>query len=314
MKNKAIKLTLFALAMALTPMVMGQSLEEINSVSADGTFQLSLAGVLYAFAIVLVLIAAGMMVIAVHMKRYLKGELGEEYAKRQPFWERLFQIKPIASDKDTVINHPHDGIYELDNPPPPWFMFLFYGTILFAVVYFVRFSITDYGYTQVEEYEAEMQQAEEVKAKFLASSGAAVDESNVELLTSDADLNKGKSIFEANCAQCHGDYGQGVRGPNFTDKNWIYGGDIKDVFKTVKYGTPKGMPTWAQSMGATSLQAVASYVISLEGTQLPDGVIGLPPAGELYDRSAGGSDATTEADTTTTTVTETTETDTTANE
>ena len=45
-----------------------------------------------------------------------KGELGEEYSNRQPFWERVFQVKAVSSDKDTLINHPHDGIYELDNP------------------------------------------------------------------------------------------------------------------------------------------------------------------------------------------------------
>ncbi len=289
MKHKLIKSAFALVGLFMTQAAMGQSLEDIQAATESGpAYQFSLATVLFIFAIILVFIAAGMLIIAVHMKRYLKGELGEEYAKRQPFWEKLFQIKPISSDKDTVINHPHDGIYELDNPPPPWFMFLFYGTILFALIYYIRFTFTDSGYTQAEEYAEEMQLAEDEKAKLLAASGGnVIDETNVELLTSESDLSKGAAIFKANCVSCHGDYGQGGIGPNFTDNYWLHGGDIKDVFSIVKNGSPnRKMQSWSKNMPPASLQAVASYVITLEGTKLPDGIIGQPAQGEPYDRNA----------------------------
>ena len=289
MKNKIIKSVFALAALFLTQAAMGQSLEEIQA-AADGgpAYQISLATVLFIFAIILVFIAAGMLLIAVHMKRYLKGELGEAYTKRQPFWEKLFQIKPISSDKDTVINHPHDGIYELDNPPPPWFMFLFYGTIVFALIYYIRFTFTDSGYTQAEEYAQEMKLAEEEQQKILAEGGGdVIDETTVELLTDEADLAKGETIFKANCVSCHGQHGEGIVGPNFTDKYWKLGGDIKDVFGTIKNGSPNGsMASWSKSMSPSALQAVASYVISLEGTTLPDGVIAREAEGELYDRNA----------------------------
>ena len=134
MKTNIIKTALTLICIMFIQTVFGQSLDDITAAKESfESFNISLATILYIFAIILVLIATGMMVIAVHMKRYLKGQMGEEYAKKQPFWEKVFQIKSVASDKDTVINHPHDGIYELDNPPPPWFMFLFYGSIVIAV-------------------------------------------------------------------------------------------------------------------------------------------------------------------------------------
>lgn len=292
---------IFKIGLTLTLAILastgfGQSLDEIKAANESmESFNISMATVLYIFAIILVFIASGMMLIAVHLKRYVKGEFSEEYAKRTPVWQKIFQIKPLSSDKDTVINHPHDGIYELDNPPPPWFMFLFYSTIVFAVIYYVRFTFTDSGYTQAEEYAMEVKEAEAKHAKFLTKAGDAIDETNVELLTSEADLAKGKSIFESmNCGSCHGEFGQGIIGPNFTDKYWKLGGDVKDVFKTIKYGTPNGMQAWSQSMGAKGMQAVASYVISLEGTTLPAGIKGKPAEGELFDRNAAGSENTPE--------------------
>ncbi len=295
MKNNIIKTALTMVGLLAIQTVFGQSLEDINAANESyESFNISLATVLYIFAIILVLIAAGMMLVAVHLKRYLKGELGEEYSKRQPFWERVFQIKPVASDQDTVINHPHDGIYELDNPPPPWFMFLFYGTMAFAVIYYIRFTFTDSGYTQAEEYAEEVRIAEEEKSKFLATAGDIVDESTVTLLTEEADLAKGKLIFNANCVACHGEYGEGISGPNLTDLYWKYGGDIKDVFETVKYGRPGGMQAWAQNMPPKSLQAVASYVISLEGTKIPAGITPKAAEGDLYDRNAASTEEATE--------------------
>ncbi|MBO6517703.1 MAG: c-type cytochrome [Bacteroidia bacterium] len=286
-KNRFAKYGMMLACLLASQVAFGQSLEEINQANASyESFGISLATVLYIFALILVIIAGGMLMIAVRMKRYLKGEMTEAYENRKPWWEKVFQIKSLSSDKDTVINHPHDGIYELDNPPPPWFMFLFYGTIVFALIYYVRFTFLDSGYTQAEEYVEQMRLAEEEHKEFLATAGDQIDETNVVLLTEEADLNKGKTIYTTNCVTCHGKHGEGIVGPNFTDKYWKFGGDIKDVFKTIKYGTTGGMQPWAQSMGPAGLQAVASYVISLEGTTVPAGVVGRPAEGDLYDRSA----------------------------
>jgi cytochrome c oxidase cbb3-type subunit 3 len=87
----------------------------------------------------------------------------------------------------------------------------------------------------------------------------------VTLVTDEKDLAEGKNIYKKNCAACHLADGGGQIGPNFTDDSWIYGCNIKDVFKIVNDGTSKGMPPW-KHLGADKVQKVASYVLSLQGT------------------------------------------------
>ena len=79
----------------------------------------------------------------------------------------------------------------------------------------------------------------------------------------DSDLATGKTLFLENCAVCHKDGGEGDTGPNLTDKNWIYGYDIADVFTSIKYGRANGMPEHKSKMNPVQLQQVSSYVLSL---------------------------------------------------
>jgi cytochrome c oxidase cbb3-type subunit 3 len=84
----------------------------------------------------------------------------------------------------------------------------------------------------------------------------------------------------ANCAACHGQKGEGVVGPNLTDAYWIHGGGIKNVFKTIKYGVPaKGMIAWETQLSPSQIQKVASYVLTLQGTNPPNGKA---PEGEIW--------------------------------
>ncbi|KAA3624060.1 MAG: acyl carrier protein [Bacteroidetes bacterium] len=111
-----------------------------------------------------------------------------------------------------------------------------------------------------------------------------IDENNVVLLTDAASLARGKEIFEANCAACHGTKGGGAVGPNHTDNYWIHGGSIQDVFKTIKYGVQeKGMISWQNQLRPEDIQKVASYVLSLQGTNPPNAKA---PEGEFYNPSA----------------------------
>jgi cytochrome c oxidase cbb3-type subunit 3 len=129
-----------------------------------------------------------------------------------------------------------------------------------------------------EEYEQEMSIAAAEK-EALIKSGALVNEETVTQLTDAADLQSGKQIFETNCIACHAADGGGIVGPNLTDKYWIHGGGIKNVFKTIKYGVPdKGMISWQSQLNAKQMQDVASFVLSLQGTKpanpkLPEGQI-----------------------------------------
>lgn len=180
---------------------------------------------------------------------------------------RLLSLRPLSEEKDLIIEHEYDGIQELDNPTPAWFMYLFYGTIVIAIGYMMVYHVLGIGQLQDEEYKTEMAVANKQKEAFLAKSGSNIDEKSVKLSTDPGDLGAGKSVFTASCAPCHGVQGQGVVGPNLTDDYWLHGGSVNDIFKTIKYGvTDKGMPTWEKQLSPKQIADVTSYIKSLHGT------------------------------------------------
>jgi cytochrome c oxidase cbb3-type subunit 3 len=186
---------------------------------------------------------------------------------------------PVELEQEIMFDHDYDGIKELDNRIPPWFTILFYGTICFAVVYMLVFHVFHLRPLMIDEYVEEVRAAD-IQRQELIKSGAFVTEDDVTLLTDPASLQGGKSIFISNCVPCHGPNGEGTVGPNLTDDYWIHGGGIKNVFKTIKYGVPaKGMITWQTLLNPKQIQEVGSYVISLRGTNPPNGK---PPEGNLY--------------------------------
>lgn len=177
------------------------------------------------------------------------------------------KTKAIENEEEIVLDHNYDGIRELDNVLPPWWVYMFYATIIFGVIYFVRFEILD-GDNQFVEYEKEVAQAKLEIAKFKKNSPNVFDESKITLLTEAADLKRGKAIFDMNCVACHMADGGGGIGPNLTDKNWILGGGIKNVFNTITKGgrDGKGMVAWGKTIKPEDRVKVASYVLSLQGT------------------------------------------------
>lgn len=218
--------------------------------------------------------------ISAHLKSYYRGDMEKEEPEYKYPWERFLQFKPVSSDKDVIMHHEYDGIRELDNPPPPWFMFLFYGTILFAVIYFIRFSITGNGPTQEQEYLSEVSKADEMHKAYLAKAANLIDENSVEALTEKSDLDAGAAIYKEKCSVCHLDKGQGSVGPNLTDEYWLHGGGIKNVFKTIKYGVvEKGMQSWQKDLDPKKMQQVASFILTLQGTNPPGAKA---PQGEKY--------------------------------
>ncbi len=177
------------------------------------------------------------------------------------------KTKAIESEEEIVLDHNYDGIRELDNVLPPWWVYMFYATIIFGVIYLVRFEVLD-GDNQIVEYEKEVAQARIEIAKYKKSTPNVFDESKITLLTDEASLNRGKAVFEMNCVACHMADGGGGIGPNLTDKNWILGGGIKNVFNTITKGgrDGKGMVAWGKTIKPNDRVKVASYVLSLQGT------------------------------------------------
>lgn len=185
-------------------------------------------------------------------------------------WERILSLKPLSAEKEVELDHDFDGIKELNNPIPFWFNLLFYGTIIVGFFYFLFFHVFDMGNLQAKEYENELAQAEIAKQEYVKKAGNLIDENSVTLLSDKAKVDNGAATFKAKCAVCHGDKGEGKVGPNLTDEYWLHGGDVKSVFKTIKYGVPsKGMVAWQNSMNGMQIQEVASFILSLQGSNPP---------------------------------------------
>ncbi|RLD28328.1 MAG: cytochrome C oxidase subunit III [Bacteroidetes bacterium] len=190
-----------------------------------------------------------------------------EFTWWKNIYKKLTKSKPIESEGEIIIDHNYDGIKELDNALPPWWIYAFYITIIFAVVYLVRFEILD-GPSQIEEYETELAEAKTAIEEYKKTAKDLIDENTVTLLTEASDLSAGKTVFELNCVACHMADGGGGIGPNLTDEHWILGGGIKNVFKVVSDGgrDGKGMIAWKQILNPSEIVQVSSYLLTLQGT------------------------------------------------
>jgi cytochrome c oxidase cbb3-type subunit 3 len=182
-------------------------------------------------------------------------------------WNKLLSLRPLAEEKELLIAHDYDGIQELDNPIPAWFMYLFYGTIIFGVGYLLNYHVFHTGQLQYEEYKTEMVNADIAKKLYLSKAANQVDETTVKLVHDPAVIAAGQVIFNQNCVACHRADGGGSVGPNLTDDYWLHGNKVGDLFKTVKYGfLSKGMPTWEKVLSPKQISDVVNYVKSLHST------------------------------------------------
>ena len=186
-------------------------------------------------------------------------------------WSKILGLKPLSEEKDIKMEHRFDEIEELDNPTPAWFMWLFYGTIIFAAGYLLNYHVFGYGKLQDEEYVVEMKEATAAKESYLAKSGNNLDENSVKQSTDAEVISAGLAVYNTNCVACHGDKAQGTVGPNLTDEYWLHGGKINNVFKTIKYGIPeKGMISWEKTLTPKQISEVANYILSTKGSNPPN--------------------------------------------
>ena len=175
-----------------------------------------------------------------------------------------------------ILDHDYDGIKEFDNPLPAWWLFTFGATVIFAFLYWID-AETGGRKTQMEAVEAELVELRKLKPTEAAASGNEDDFKQFALVATN--LNKGKEVFAAKCAVCHGPEGQGTIGPNLTDDYWINGkGLYTDVHKVVREGVlDKGMPNWDTLLSAEDVKSVTVFVVSLKGTSPANPK---PPQGE----------------------------------
>jgi len=166
-----------------------------------------------------------------------------------------------------LLDHEYDGIQELDNQLPRWWVWLFYITIIFAAVYLLYYHVTRSGDLQAAEYTKEMAAGQQVKAAAMGKF-----ESGIATLQPSADpavLENGRQTYAKFCAPCHRVDGGGLVGPNLTDDYWIHGSAYADSVKIIWDGVPaKGMITWKTVLKPEEIQSVASYIYTLRGAKL----------------------------------------------
>jgi cytochrome c oxidase cbb3-type subunit III len=214
------------------------------------------------------------------LQQSLAGATEYKLKPKVNIWDKLNSFKPVEHEAQITLDHEYDGIRELDNRLPPWWLYGFYATIIFAGIYLWRYHVSHTAPLSHEELQIAMKQAEEQKAIYLKQSANNVDENTVKQLTEAADVAGGEKVFIQNCAACHGKAGEGVVGPNLTDDYWLHGGSVKDVFKTIKYGWPeKGMRSWKDDLSPMQIAQVTSYIKSIHGTNPPNAKA---KQGELY--------------------------------
>jgi cytochrome c oxidase cbb3-type subunit 3 len=180
-------------------------------------------------------------------------------------------------DKDRLLesHQDNDGIQEYDNPLPGWFLNMFYGCIVYSVLYVGYYTGQGYALAKaggvgqaLSSSGAEYLAA--VHREALAKGGGKIREATAEemiaSLQTPASIAGGEAVFKANCLACHGAEGQGVVGPNLTDPFWLHGGMPEAVLASITHGYPdKGMPAWKPVLGAEKVRLAAAYVLSLRG-------------------------------------------------
>lgn len=248
-----------------------------NTFLANGLLIFSALVVLGAFLILFRLLNIMIKVQQIQIYQEQGIEAYEEAVEKKgkSFWEREYKrwtnVVPVEKEDDIMFDHSYDGIKELDNSLPPWWVAMFFITIVFSVVYLGYFHLSGAGLNQQEQYEAEVKTAQAEIAAFQAKQVDKVDENNLAVLVESGDLSAGKTLYTTNCVACHGALGEGGVGPNLTDKFWIHGGDIKNIYLTIKNGVAeKGMIAWKAQLRPADMHRVASYIMSLSGTNPPN--------------------------------------------
>lgn len=174
-----------------------------------------------------------------------------------------------------------DGIKEYDNPLPSWWQLLFYGSIVYGVIYLIY--VHGFGQAQLMD---ELSQDRQSYQEYMADLDKNRDndpEKLEERVRAQAMIDEGKTIYSTNCAACHGALGEGLVGPNLTDNYWIHGGKAIDLVTVITEGVAaKGMVPWQGILSPTQIEQVTAFVISLRGSNPPNPKA---PQGELYEEN-----------------------------
>jgi len=189
----------------------------------------------------------------------------------------MYTSRGMKKEETTeTTGHNYDGIQEIDNPLPRWWVFMFWGTIVFGFGYLGAYGLGNFnGFLTVEvdgeqvTWSAANQWKAEVQAfdKEIAPLYAKYSATPVEQLANDQEaLQTGQRLFKSNCSVCHGTTAKGALGfPNLTDTDWLYGGTPANIKHTITHGRQGAMPAWEAVLGNEGVQEMTAYVRQLGG-------------------------------------------------
>ena len=187
-------------------------------------------------------------------------------------YESAFKKQSNSEEKDILIDHGFDGIMELDNQLPKWWLGLFYFGVAYCIVYMLSYWLTDFAHQQ-PEYDAEYKAQTASIAEYMKNTPPPTIENAV---YSPENIAAGEIVFKTNCVSCHGDGGKGGIGPNLTDNSWINQPEktlFKNVFNMVENGSPNNptMQAWGKNGVLTGfdIQDVAAYVYHINQEKEP---------------------------------------------
>lgn len=183
------------------------------------------------------------------------------------WWARTKRVSDTS--KDATLGHTYDGIAELDLPLPRWWLWMFIGTIIFAVGYLIAYpGLGNFpgvlNWTSSGQWQQELAAADARYGPIYADMQA---QGIPDLAKNRAAVEMGQRLFANNCARCHGSDARGGPGfPNLADHDWLYGGEPENIELSILNGRAGVMPPFAPALGGEeNVQNVIAYVRSLSG-------------------------------------------------
>jgi cytochrome c oxidase cbb3-type subunit III len=170
---------------------------------------------------------------------------------------------------DRLREHSFDGIQEFDNYLPKWWLWSFYLACIYAAIYWFHYEGSGFGTSSIAAYEAEYS----AKMKREAAAKPVTRQLLLDYAKQPSAIEAGRKLFVTTCFVCHKADGGGQAGPNLTDKFWIHGGSIEQIYQTVAKGSPTDatMIAWEPNLKRVGVLQVVSYVMSIKNTNVPGG-------------------------------------------
>ena len=178
--------------------------------------------------------------------------------------------------QNTVMEHEYDGIQEFDNRLPNWWMWIMWGSMVFALFFWIFFHTLGVGELPRERFAHVMEAAQEAQLERALAAGID-NEFFVMMSQTETNVDAGREIWVKHCVQCHLDDGRGSVGPNLTDSYWVHGCEPMQMLKTINDGVAsKGMPAWQNQLGPSRVHNVLAYILTIKDNNL----VGKAPEGD----------------------------------